>query len=186
MVSEFSKSKINLRWVFYPVSLSCLLKESLLVIFLSISFQLDIEECRGSNNVCDDNAYCSNTVGFYNCTCKEGFTGDGHSCSGKKKTFNLILIPTETYRMWLYYGIFHLVELDIFFFDIFFVFDITVACIYRYGWVQQCNPCACDIIANYTKTKVIHSYTYCFSYLIFHIRKKSSLPYKFYQRAHIK
>ena len=85
---------------FYPVSLSCLLKESLLVIFLSISFQLDIDECTGSNNDCDDNAYCSNTVGSYNCTCKEGFTGNGHSCSGKKKkTFNLILIPTEIYRM---------------------------------------------------------------------------------------
>ncbi|XP_058945569.2 uromodulin-like [Pocillopora verrucosa] len=43
----------------------------------------DIDECRGSNNVCDDNAYCSNTVGSYNCTCKEGFTGNGHSCSAK-------------------------------------------------------------------------------------------------------
>ena len=83
-VSELSKSKINLHWVFYPVSLPFLLKESLLVNFLSISFQLDIDECKGSNNVCDDNAYCSNTVGSYNCTCKEGFTGDGHSCSGKK------------------------------------------------------------------------------------------------------
>ena len=41
--------------------------------------------------------------------------------------------------------------------------------------MQQCNPCACDIIANYTKTKGILSYTYCFSYLIFHIRKKSSM-----------
>ena len=157
-VSELSKSKINLHWVFYSVSLSCLLKESLLVNFLSISFQLDIDECKGSNNVCDDNAYCSNTVGSYNCTCKERFTGDGHSCSGKKKTFNSILIPTEIYRMWLYYGIFHLVELE------FFFSDITVAYIYRYGWVQQCNPCACDITPNYTKAKGIHSYTCCFSY----------------------
>ena len=40
----------------------------------------------------------------------------------KKKTFNLILIPTEIYRMWLYYGIFHQVELDIFFFLIYFFF----------------------------------------------------------------
>ena len=74
--------------------------------FLSISFQLDIDECKGSKKVCDDNAYCSNTVGSYNCTCKEGFTGDGHSCSGKKKNFKnntevqyLILLPTEIYRM---------------------------------------------------------------------------------------
>ncbi|CAH3164155.1 unnamed protein product, partial [Pocillopora meandrina] len=41
----------------------------------------DIDECKSSNDVCDKNANCSNTVGFYNCTCKEGFTGDGHSCS---------------------------------------------------------------------------------------------------------
>ena len=41
--------------------------------------------------------------------------------------------------------------------------------------MQQCNPRACDIIANYTKTKGIHSYTYCSSSLIFHIRKKSSM-----------
>ena len=50
----------------------------------SINFQIDIDECKGSNNVnCDENANCSNTVGSYNCTCKDGFTGDGHSCSGK-------------------------------------------------------------------------------------------------------
>ncbi|CAH3141692.1 unnamed protein product [Pocillopora meandrina] len=41
----------------------------------------DIDECKGSNKVCDENANCSNTVGFYNCTCKEGFTGDGRFCS---------------------------------------------------------------------------------------------------------
>ena len=49
----------------------------------SINFQLEIDECKSSNNVCDENANFFNTVGFYNCTCKEGFTGDGHSCSGK-------------------------------------------------------------------------------------------------------
>ena len=49
----------------------------------SINFQIDIDECKGSNNVCDENANCFNTVGSYNCTCKDGFTGDGHSCSGK-------------------------------------------------------------------------------------------------------
>ena len=62
--------------------------------FLSIDFQLDINECKGINNDCDKNANCSNTVGFYNCICKEGFTGDGHLCSGKivtdipRKIFN--------------------------------------------------------------------------------------------------
>ena len=55
----------------------------LVSVISSINFQIDIDECKGSNNVCDENANCSNTVGSYNCTCKDGFTGDGHSCSGK-------------------------------------------------------------------------------------------------------
>ena len=28
------------------------------------------------------NANCINTVGGHNCSCKEGFAGDGRSCSG--------------------------------------------------------------------------------------------------------
>ncbi|RMX53098.1 hypothetical protein pdam_00015573 [Pocillopora damicornis] len=52
--------------------------------FLSITFKLDIDECKGNKNVCDENAKCSNTVGSSNCTCKDGFIGDGHSRSGKK------------------------------------------------------------------------------------------------------
>ena len=55
----------------------------LVSVISSTNFQLDIDECKGSNNVCDENANCFNTFGSYNCTCKDGFTGDGHSCSGK-------------------------------------------------------------------------------------------------------
>jgi len=29
------------------------------------------------------NANCTNTVGGHNCSCKEGFAGDGRSCLGK-------------------------------------------------------------------------------------------------------
>ena len=49
-------------------------------IFLVI---VDIDECRNSSYKCDQYANCINTVGSYNCSCKEGFTGDGLSCSGK-------------------------------------------------------------------------------------------------------
>ncbi|CAH3137179.1 unnamed protein product [Pocillopora meandrina] len=41
----------------------------------------DHDECLGGNNACDVNAYCTNTVGSYYCTCKEGYAGDGRSCS---------------------------------------------------------------------------------------------------------
>ena len=44
---------------------------------------LDVDECITGNHDCDVNANCINTVGGHNCTCKEGFVGDGRSCSGK-------------------------------------------------------------------------------------------------------
>ena len=38
------------------------------------------------------NANCTNTDGSHNCTCKEGFTGDGRSCSG---TLNFLACEEE-------------------------------------------------------------------------------------------
>ncbi|XP_068705889.1 uncharacterized protein [Montipora foliosa] len=40
----------------------------------------DINEC-SSENECHVNATCANTKGSYNCTCKEGYGGDGKNCS---------------------------------------------------------------------------------------------------------
>ena len=52
----------------YPISLSFVL--------------LDIDECLITSHACDVTANCTNTDGSYNCTCKEGYTGDGESCRG--------------------------------------------------------------------------------------------------------
>ncbi|XP_078379540.1 uncharacterized protein LOC144662574 [Oculina patagonica] len=41
----------------------------------------DIDECFTGNHDCDVSANCTNTVGGHNCTCKEGFYGNGSSCS---------------------------------------------------------------------------------------------------------
>ncbi|XP_078367276.1 uncharacterized protein LOC144651229 isoform X4 [Oculina patagonica] len=41
----------------------------------------DIDECITGNHDCDVNANCTNTVGGHNCTCKEGYIGNGSSCS---------------------------------------------------------------------------------------------------------
>ena len=50
---------------------------------ISISFVLlDIDECLITSHACDVTANCTNTDGSYNCTCKEGYTGDGESCRG--------------------------------------------------------------------------------------------------------
>jgi len=39
------------------------------------------DECANEMHECDPNAKCTDTVGSYKCECKEGFTGDGKSCS---------------------------------------------------------------------------------------------------------
>ena len=50
---------------------------------ISISFVLlDIDECLITSHACDVTANCTNTDGSYNCTCKEGYAGDGESCRG--------------------------------------------------------------------------------------------------------
>ncbi|PFX29309.1 Uromodulin [Stylophora pistillata] len=40
----------------------------------------DIDECSDEYQGCDVNANCTNTDGSHNCTCKEGYIGDGQSC----------------------------------------------------------------------------------------------------------
>ena len=36
-------------------------------------------------NVTIEAINCFNANGSYNCTCKEGYTGDGQSCQGEKE-----------------------------------------------------------------------------------------------------
>ena len=42
----------------------------------------DLDECQEQKHNCNDMAHCSNTVGSFNCTCLQGFTGDGVICAG--------------------------------------------------------------------------------------------------------
>ena len=39
-------------------------------------------------HTCHSNARCTDTVGCFNCTCREGFEGDGFICTGMKQAFN--------------------------------------------------------------------------------------------------
>ena len=45
---------------------------------------IDDDECQDNTHVCHSVAVCVNTKGSYNCTCNNGYEGDGYNCSGKK------------------------------------------------------------------------------------------------------
>lgn len=49
--------------------------------FLIRPFILDIDECT-RETVCHLNALCANTDGSFECTCKEGYDGNGTYCKG--------------------------------------------------------------------------------------------------------
>ena len=41
-----------------------------------------IDECSEGSHTCDKNANCTNIDGSFECQCKIGFSGDGHTCTG--------------------------------------------------------------------------------------------------------
>ena len=55
----------------------------LFVCFCFCFFIIDVDECTASSPMCHGNAFCNNTLGSYNCTCKPGYYGDGKTCKGK-------------------------------------------------------------------------------------------------------
>ena len=45
---------------------------------------IDVNECVEGTDDCHVNAYCTDTVGSFQCTCSPGYSGDGViTCSGK-------------------------------------------------------------------------------------------------------
>ena len=56
-------------------------KWNLFTLLSDFPYLLDIDEC-STNNLCDADAICINTIGSYTCACAPGFYGDGSSCSG--------------------------------------------------------------------------------------------------------
>jgi len=44
--------------------------------------KLDVNECSTNNGGCSLNANCANTIGSFTCTCKDGYSGNGFTCSG--------------------------------------------------------------------------------------------------------
>ena len=56
--------------------------------FLSLffsNFTTDTDKCEEIFGKCHKEATCNNTHGSYVCTCKPGFTGNGHNCTGNRQ-----------------------------------------------------------------------------------------------------
>ena len=45
----------------------------------------DIDECSTGKHNCSHADVCNNTIGSYNCTCKEAYVVDGRNCSTSGK-----------------------------------------------------------------------------------------------------
>jgi len=44
----------------------------------------DIDECSDDLNPCHSQARCDNVLGSYDCTCNQGFRGNGKDCEGRR------------------------------------------------------------------------------------------------------
>ena len=56
----------------------------LTVFFFNLPPQTDVDECQKHElNKCHEKANCSNTLGSYNCTCLDGYFGNGTHCQGR-------------------------------------------------------------------------------------------------------
>ena len=56
-----------------------------------------MDECNFYTDDCDDNAICTNTIGSYNCTCNDGYTGNGTICYDADECDQKCSLCNETY-----------------------------------------------------------------------------------------
>jgi len=53
----------------------------------------DVNECVNNNGNCHSQAKCTNTPGSFTCTCLDGYSGDGITCSGDEWTILFYILP---------------------------------------------------------------------------------------------
>ena len=86
--SEISARKgmcFNRNWLYDYIILvailtTCLFRQNKFNIYFN--YHSDADECLNNSHNCSENATCTNTEGSFNCSCKPGYIGNGHNCSG--------------------------------------------------------------------------------------------------------
>ena len=55
----------------------------------------DVDECSSEeHNTCDnEGAICTNTIGSFQCECRDGYTGDGYNCTGLLVITYVVFLP---------------------------------------------------------------------------------------------
>ena len=75
---------ILLQWYFHDKTIIIIM-----FFFIFSPKNWDIDECLYETDDCDldERATCNNTEGAFTCACRDGFMGDGKSCTGKTKSY---------------------------------------------------------------------------------------------------
>jgi hypothetical protein len=60
---------------------------------------VDVDECALGTDNCHDNATCNNTDGSFECSCNDGYSGNGTSCESKR-TVKAILMREDRLLNW--------------------------------------------------------------------------------------
>ena len=71
---------INNYIILVAILSTCLFRQKRFNIYFN--YHSDADECLNNSHNCSENATCTNTEGSFNCSCKPGYIGNGHNCSG--------------------------------------------------------------------------------------------------------
>ena len=71
---------INNYIILVTILTTCLFRQNRFNIYFN--YHSDADECLNNSHNCSENATCTNTEGSFNCSCKPGYIGNGHNCSG--------------------------------------------------------------------------------------------------------
>ncbi len=62
---------------------------------VALSLIPDIDECEREMDNCDPNALCANTPGSFTCSCNDGYTGSGTTCSGIGLQYTCVVVAVK-------------------------------------------------------------------------------------------